>query len=110
MPFEKVIYCCIHDSPTIRRKMIAVQATRMGLAAVPSDALKIVRHELYDADLQSDYILLFDTVNLASASWIVQTLYRRALMGAPVVIGTKRIPKGMEFMCRPLYPEDLRRK
>ncbi len=106
---EKTIFCCVSGDLKIRRKMIARLAVDMKLAVIPSDAMKLIQGDVFSIDLMNDYLILCDTVDLNENTWILKTLFRRAVMGAPVVIGVKKVTKQMEYMCSIHYPEDLER-
>lgn len=87
--------------------MIASLAVRMKLATIPSDAMKLIKSDIYSFDLMNDYIILCDTVDFTDNPRIAPTLLRRALMGAPIAVGVKRITKNLDVFCRILHPEDL---
>ncbi len=106
---EKTVFCCVSPDLATRRKMIARLAVKMKLATIPSDAMKLIQGNIYSMDLMNDYIILCDTVDVTESSWVARTLLRRALMGAPVVIGVKRVTKNLDVFCSILHPEDLQR-
>lgn len=106
---EKSIFCCVSTDLKTRRKMIARLAVDMKLALIPSDAMKLIQGDIFSFDLMNDYLILCDTVDLNENAWITKTLFRRAVMGAPVVIGIKKVTKHIENMCCFYYPEDLKK-
>ncbi len=106
---ERIVFCCVSPDLNVRRRMIANLAVRMKLATIMSDAMKLISDDIYSFDLMADYIILCDTVDFAENTKIAPTLLRRALMGAPVVVGVKKITKNLDSFCRFIYPEELRK-
>jgi len=107
MQLEKKIMLCVDSDAETRKKMISKLAVQMGLAIIPSDSSKLIKSDIYDVDLENDYIILCDNVDLSGSDRILHALYRRAALGAPVIIGAKKMNKVAEFMCCVHYSSNL---
>lgn len=94
-------------APTIeeQERLMARLAVRFGLARIPSDAMKIISHDVYDIDLSTAYFVMASGYNFRGATITNQRLYELAARGLLVLVGAKRIPREYEFICRAYYPE-----
>jgi hypothetical protein len=90
-----------------RAAMIARIAVNLGFARTPGDAGKIIRQTPYDYDLANCYFVLAETYNLRESPLTTQRLYELAATGIAVIIGTKKIPPEMEFLCEIYMPHNF---
>lgn len=94
------------DRPT-RQKMIQRLAVQLGFAKTPGDAAKIIRQSPHDFNLANCYFVLAEQYNLRESPFTTQALYELAATGIAVVIGMKKIPPEMEFICDVFTPQDF---
>lgn len=98
---------CISPDDTQRERMVCELAVRIGLAAMRSDAKKIMKHSIYDIDTSVAYFVLCSTFNLRESYLITQRLYEMAARGIAVIVGVKRFPRELDFIADVFYPEQL---
>jgi len=104
MPKQNKIIVCICSDDQERRRMIQRMAVKLRLAMTPSEANKHIRSTPAYHDLNELYFVLIDTINLGAYPAITQQLYRMAIQGIAVVVGTKNLKPQFEFMCE-IYNE-----
>jgi hypothetical protein len=92
-----------------RVAMLQRIAVDLGFAKIPGDAGKIIRQSPYDFDLANCYFVLAETYNLRESPMTTQRLYELAATGIAIVIGTKKIPPEMEFLCEIYKPHNFHR-
>lgn len=90
-----------------RAAMVARIAVNLGFARTPGDAGKIVRQSPYDFDLANGYFVLAETYNLRESPVTTQRLYELAATGLAVVIGARKVPPEMEFLCEIYTPQNF---
>lgn len=97
-------------APTVqeREKMIARLAIRYGFAQIVSDAVKIIRKDIYSFDLSTTYFVLCSSYNFRGSVITTQRLYELAARGICVIVGAKSLPREYEFVSQTFYPADLR--
>lgn len=96
-------------APTIeeQERLMARLAVRFGLARIPSDAMKLISHDVYDIDLSTAYFVMASGYNFRGATITNQRLYELAARGLLVLVGAKRIPREYEFICRAFFEDSL---
>ena len=92
-----------------RQTMIQRLTIQLGFARTMGDAAKIIRQTPYDYDLASCYFVLAESYNLRESPITTQRLYELSVMGIAVVVGTKRVPPEMEFLCDIYTPQNFHR-
>ena len=107
MKKENKIFVAVSADMDIRRKMLAKLAVQVGLARIPSDAMKIVADDLPDEELSWQYFVLCSSYNFRGATITNQRLYELAARGIFVALGVKSIPREYQFLCKAYYPEDF---
>lgn len=95
---RKIMAVVCADRST-RQRMIQRLAVQLGFARTPGDAAKIIRQSPHDFDLANCYFVLAEQYNLRESPITTQTLYELAATGIAVVVGMKKIPPEMEFIC-----------
>lgn len=95
---------CISSNDHERRRMIQRLAVKLGFALTPGDAGKIIKMYPQDFDLTSAYFVLAERYDLNSSVHTTQQLFRMAMNGMAVVIGSRRVQTQFEFMCE-IYNE-----
>jgi hypothetical protein len=91
-----------------RLTMIASLLVRAGFARTPGDARKIVAPTPFDIGLPGTFFVAAKTYNLRSSPATTQRLFEMALRGNLVLLGVRKIPHEMEFMCEIYTIEDFR--
>ncbi len=97
-------------APTIqeREQLIARLAVRLGFAMTASDAMKIIKKDIYSIDIPTTYFVLCSSYNFRGAVLTTQRLYELAARGICVILGAKSLPREYEFIAQTFYPGDLR--
>jgi hypothetical protein len=90
-----------------RATMVARIAVDLGFARTQGDAGKIIRQTPYDYDLANCYFVLAERYNLRESPVTTQRLYELAATGIAVVIGVKKVPPEMEFLCEIYTPQNF---
>jgi hypothetical protein len=108
---KKVNKIIIAVSPDRNQRLAMLQriAVDLGFAKTPGDAGKIIRQTPYDYDLANCYFVLAETYNLRESPITTQRLYELAVTGIAVIIGAKKIPTEMEFLCEIYLPHNFHR-
>lgn len=101
------IKVAVSPDQDIRRKMIQRIVVDMGFAVTPGDAGKIIRVSPHEFDLYGAYFVFADTYNFRESPITRQRLFELAATGTAVVVGARRIPPEMEFMCEAYHPHDF---
>lgn len=101
------IYTVVCTSEKDRRIMIAKLAVELGFAVNVSDAQKIIRPDPRDYDLHNTFFVIAATYNLKESMITTSRLYEMAAKGFCVIIGVKKIPPELEFICEPFYASDF---
>jgi hypothetical protein len=102
------IIACQSQFEEDRLTMVSRILVRAGFARTPGDARKIISLTPFDIDLPSAWFVAAKTYNLRSSAITTQRLFEMALRGNLVVLGVKKIPPEMEFMCEIYTIEDFR--
>ena len=93
------IIAVVSQDKAQRQAMLKRLTVQLGFAQTLGDAAKIIRQTPYDYDLASCYFVLAESYNLRESPITTQRLYELAATGIAVVIGVKKIPPEMEFIC-----------
>lgn len=96
---QNKIIVCLSSSEQERLSMVAKSLVKFGFARTPGDAKKIIAFSAFDVDLPTAYFVAAQNYNFRTSANTTQRLYEMAARGFLVIIGTKRIPPEMEFMC-----------
>ena len=104
---NKIIVVVATDADE-RQQVIAQLAVRLGFAKVPSDAMKIIRRDIYPIDLSTAYFVLCSNYNFRSSVVTTHRLYELAARGICVIVGVKSLPREYELISQVFYPGDLR--
>ena len=95
---NKIIVCQSHSEQE-RQTMVAKTLVKHGFARTPSDAKKIIAFSPFDVDLPTAYFVAAHTYNFRTSTHTTQRLYEMAVRGFLVVVGAKRVPGEVEFLC-----------
>lgn len=90
-----------------RTKMLHRIAVNCGFARTAGDASKITRPSPYDFDLSNCFFVLAENYNLKDSMVTTQRLFELAASGLAIIIGTRKIPPEMEFLCDVYYPHNF---
>lgn len=101
------IIVCLSFNESERSTMIAKMLVKFGFARTPGDAKKIIGASAFDVDFSSSYFVAAQTFNFRSSAYTTQRLYEMAVRGNLVIVGAKKVPPEMEFMCEILTPSDI---
>ncbi|WP_455998337.1 hypothetical protein [Phocaeicola barnesiae] len=101
------IMVCVSPVQAVRTKMVASLMVRLGLAAIASDARKIISNDIRSYDLGTAYLVACDNYYLADSPLITQRLYELSARGIAVIVGSKTIPRGYDFVSEAFYPENF---
>lgn len=93
------IIVCLSQSEEERLQMISRILVKSGFARTNGDAKKIISLSLFDIDLATSYFVAARTFNFRASPNTTQRLFEMALRGNLVLLGAKKIPPEMEFMC-----------
>ena len=93
------IIVCLSQNDDERLQMIARLLVNFGFARTNGDAKKIIAFTPFDIDLATSYFVAAKTYNLRTSANTTQRLFEMALRGNLVLVGAKKIPPEMEFMC-----------
>lgn len=107
MKKENKIFVAVSPDCDTRRKILAKLAVQVGLARIPSDAMKIIAEDIPDTELNAAYFILCASYNFRGATITNQRLYELAARGIFVAVGVKALPREYQFLCRAYYPEDF---
>jgi len=101
------IFVAVSPDNKERIKMICRIAIDCGFAKTIGDASKITRPSPFDFDLGGCYFVLAENYNLKDSLTTTQRLFELAASGIAVIIGTRKIPPEMEFLCDVYYPHSF---
>jgi hypothetical protein len=101
------IIVCLSSEAEERSTMIAKLLIRVGFARTVGDAKKIIAFSVFDVDLPAAYFVAAQTFNFRSSAHTTQRLYEMAVRGNLVIVGAKKIPPEMEFMCEIFTAADM---
>lgn len=104
---ENKIHVVIAPTTQERESLISKLAVRLGFAQIPSDALKIIKKDIYALDISTAYFILCSNYNFRGSVITTQRLYELAARGICVVVGVKSLPREYEFCAQTFYPGDL---
>jgi hypothetical protein len=93
------IIVCLAQSEEERSRMISRLLVNCGFARTPHEARKIIALSPFDVDLPGAYFVAALNYNFRTSPYTTHRLYAMAINGHLVVVGAKRIPPEMEFMC-----------
>ena len=103
------IHVAISPDPEVRAAMVRQIVVDLGFARTRTDAAKLIRATPYDTDWANAYFLFAETYNLRDSNITTQKMYELAARGFAVVIGVKKLPAVLEFLCTVHFPEDFNR-
>ena len=98
MKINKIIVCQSFSEED-RINMVAKLLVKFGFARTPSDAKKIIAFSVFDIDLTGACFVAAGTFNFHTSATTTQRLYKMAVLGNLVLVGAKRVPPELEFMC-----------
>ncbi|MCL2328324.1 MAG: hypothetical protein FWC39_07400 [Bacteroidetes bacterium] len=101
------IIVCLSPNESERSTMIAKLLVRLGFARTAGDAKKIIAFSAFDVDLPAAYFVAAQSFNFRSSAHITQRLYEMAVRGNLVIVGVKKMPPEMEFMCEIFTVTDI---
>ena len=93
------IIVCLSNFEDDRISMVAKLLVKFGFARTPGDAKKIIAFSVFDIDLTSTWFVAAKTFNFRASANTTQRLFEMALRGNLVLLGAKKVPPEMEFMC-----------
>ena len=93
------IIVCLSNNEEERLQMVARLLVNFGFARTNGDAKKIISFTPFDIELSGAYFIASKTFNFRTSSNTTQRLFEMALRGNLVLVGAKKIPSEMEFMC-----------
>jgi hypothetical protein len=99
---------CLSSFEEDRVTMMAALLVRAGFARTPGDARKIIVPSPFDVDLPGAFFVAAKTCNLRSSPATTHRLFEMALRGNFVLLGVRKIPPEMEFMCEIYTIDDFR--
>lgn len=97
----------ISPDHNVREQMLRHLIVRIGFAAIPSDAKKIISQDIYSIDLNTAYFVFCTKYSFRVSTLTTQRLYEMAARGIAVAVGVSKLPREVEFICQSFYPEDL---
>ena len=101
------IYVVLSSDQQEREVLLSKLACRLGFAAIPSDARKIIRKDIYSIDLQSAYFVLCSNYSFRGATNTNQKLFEMAARGICIAVACKALPSEYEFLTEVVYRDDL---
>ena len=93
------ILVCLSPFEEDRISMVAKLLVKFGFSRTQGDAKKIIAFSAFDVDLTSAYFVAAKTFNFRTSANTTQRLFEMALRGNLVLVGAKKVPPEMEFMC-----------
>lgn len=109
MKKENKIIVVVSADQDLRHIMLQHLAVELGFAQTRGDAGKLIRQSPHDYDLANCYFVLAANYNLRESPVTTQRLFELAARGLAVLVGCRRIPPEMEFLCTAYYPQDFTR-
>lgn len=104
---ENKIIVVVSPDPQERLATMKHLAVKLGFCAIPSDAQKIIRADIYSIDLPTSYFVFCSYYDFRKSSITTQILYEMSARGIAVVLGVKQLPKDYEFICQAFFPSDF---
>jgi len=105
---NRLIHLVVAPDERQRLQMVETLAVRNGFALTRSDARKIIRVSLDEQVLSDDpWFVMAATVHPRVSSRVYTHLFRIALSGRFVLLGTARVPRDMDFMFDIITPADI---
>lgn len=105
---EYKIHVVIASTIQEREQLISRLAVRLGFAMTASDAMKIIKKDIYSIDISTAYFVLCSSYNFRGSVITTQRLYELAARGICIVVGVKSLPREYELIAQTFYPGDLR--
>jgi hypothetical protein len=93
------IIVCLAQTEEERYRMISRLLVNCGFARTPHEARKIIALSPFDVDLPGAYFVAALNYNFRTSRHTTHRLYSMAVNGNLVVVGSKRVPPEMEFLC-----------
>jgi hypothetical protein len=93
------IIVCLSQSEDDRYRMISRLLVNCGFARTPHEARKIIALTPFDIDLPGAYFVAAVNYNFRTSFHTTHRMYAMAISGNLVIVGAKRVPPEMEFMC-----------
>ena len=93
------IIVCLSPFEDARTGMIAKLLVKFGFARTQGDARKIIAFSVFDTDLAVSWFVAAKTFNFRASANTTQRLFEMALRGNLVLVGAKKVPPEMEFLC-----------
>jgi hypothetical protein len=107
MKKSRKIIVAVSPDRAVRLQMIRRIVVDLGFARTQGDAGKIIRNTPHDFDLVNCYFVFAGTYNLRESAITTARLYELAATGTAVIIGSRKIPHEMEFICDARFPYDF---
>ena len=104
MNHPRKIIVCLAEREEQRIEMIAKLLVEHHFARIKSDAKKIIRQSPYDIDLAGAYFVAASSFNFRTSANTAQRLFEMALRGNLILLGARKVPPEMEFLCEVYYP------
>ena len=105
---QNKIIVCLSQHEDERLQMIARLLVKFDFARTPGDAKKIIVFSAFDIDLSNAWFVAAKIFNFRTSANTTQRLFEMALRGNLVLVGAKKIPPEMEFMCEIYTIADFR--
>lgn len=104
---ENKIFVVVSPDLQQRKQIMAKLAVKLGFATIPSDALKLIRQNIYAFDLPTSYFVMAAEYSFRGAAITNQRLFEMAARGICVIVGVRSIPREYEFICQAFYPGNI---
>jgi len=99
MKKQNKIIVCLSPFEDERTGMVAKLLVKFSFARTQGDARKIIAFSVFDIDLANAWFVAAKTFNFRASANTTQRLFEMALRGNLVLVGAKRVPPELEFMC-----------
>jgi len=107
MKKQNKIIVCLSPFEDDRISMVARLLVKFGFARTQGDARKIIAISVSDIDLSSAWFVAAKTFKFRTSANTTHRLFEMALRGNLVLVGAKKIPPEMEFMCEIYHVSDF---
>lgn len=103
---NKIIVACSIDK-VLRQRLLCELLVDAEFARISSDAAKICKTRVDDANLDNAFFVAVSDFNFQSSHVITHRLLRMAIQGIPVFLACKNVPNQFLQFCEIFYPESL---
>jgi len=107
MQKQNKIIVAISPDPVIRKKILQKLAVEAGFALTLGDAGKLIKPTPYECNIPGAFFVFCDLHNFRKSPNINQQLYEMAARGMAVIVGVKKLPAEVEFICEVYYSNYL---